>query len=166
MPCCNRATLAQALLGFPSRSRPSGQSHLACRRECGLPALLDGYSTGWPPARKAAYVAQQLSLQGSLDPARCAHEQNGGLSHGLRLPVSAAFSHVGAVTVAAGAQARVSGRGADGGRAGGARLVGAARAAGAPAGRLLQHAGCGAGPPAVPVRCPLGVHSVLLLFEE
>ena len=38
-----------------------------------MPALLDGYCTGWPPARKAAYVAQQLSLQGSLDPARCAH---------------------------------------------------------------------------------------------
>lgn len=45
-----------------------------CRRECGLPALLDGYCTGWPPARKAAYVAQQLSLQGSLDLTRCARD--------------------------------------------------------------------------------------------
>ncbi|KAK9823055.1 hypothetical protein WJX81_005034 [Elliptochloris bilobata] len=38
--------------------------------ECGLPALLDGYCAGWPPARKAAYVAEQLSLQGTLDPTR------------------------------------------------------------------------------------------------
>jgi hypothetical protein len=54
------------------RAARRSPSPRARRQECGLPALLDGYCDAWPPARKAAYIAEQLSLQGSLDPERCA----------------------------------------------------------------------------------------------